>query len=204
MVKFNCKCDYCINDNFPNHSYYWTNINYSNGQVWIEIPKNGSGSIKHTIGKDRKKINVEDVSNFEKGFVVLREPLDRFKSLLAHYLLDGGTRLRFGQKWLEEINIITEVNDNTVCDIALENFDKIELIKEPHHFNSQTSFIPDEFYNLNKFEFVPMEALDKLCDRHQNSSPSNDVIITEKNENIIKDLYKEDFELYKSELLKKV
>jgi hypothetical protein len=189
-----------------NNTYVWS-INDS--VVWIEIPKNGSYNLKQfrfnfdSTKKESeqvsllKTINESEIKSFKRGFVVLRNPIERFRSLLSHYFIKGGRfDNKMGPDWLNSLGIVDFNNDN-ICDIVLDNWNHIEKLSEPHHFNSQSSFIPNEFFNLS-YMIYHMDELSLYfgLDANINSSGSSDVVISDSNLERIKKLYADDFELY--------
>jgi hypothetical protein len=189
-----------------NNTYVWS-INDS--VVWIEIPKNGSYNLKQfrfnfdSTKKESeqvsllKTINESEIKSFKRGFVVLRNPIERFRSLLSHYFIKGGRfDNKMGPDWLNSLGIVDFNNDN-ICDIFLDNWNHIEKLSEPHHFNSQSSFIPNEFFNLS-YMIYHMDELSLYfgLDANINSSGSSDVVISDSNLERIKKLYADDFELY--------
>ena len=107
--------------------------------VYLEIPKNASSSIHQHYGIRRADIGnqlykhqiqeMKDENEHLRGVVVLREPLDRFKSLISHYFLNGG-RAKYGKMWLQKNNL----RRDNIVDTVLDNFDKLNSISEPHHW----------------------------------------------------------------------
>jgi hypothetical protein len=200
-MKINCSCAYCTNN-----TYVWS-INDS--VVWIEIPKNGSynlkqfrfnfDSTKNELEQTSllKKVNESEIKLFKRGFVILRNPIERFRSLLSHYFIKGGRfDNKMGPDWINSLGIADFNNDN-ICDIVLDNWQHIEQLAEPHHFNSQSSFIPDDFFDL----YYMVYHMDELSlyfglEADVNSSGSSDVVISDFNLERIKQLYADDFELY--------
>jgi hypothetical protein len=200
-MKINCNCEYCINN-----TYVWS---VNNDAVWIEIPKNGSYNLKEfrfkfdSTKKESQqsslltKINISEINNFTRGFVILRNPLERFRSLLSHYFINGS---RFdsnkGPNWLNLLGI-QNFNNSNICDIVLDNWEHIHLLAEPHHFNSQRSFIPNEFFNLS-FMIYHIDDLSLYFGLQTgiNSSDSSNIIISDTNFLRIKKMYEDDFDLY--------
>ena len=200
-MKINCNCEYCINN-----TYIWS---VNNDAVWIEIPKNGSYNLKEfrfkfdSTKKESQqsslltKINISEINNFTRGFVILRNPLERFRSLLSHYFINGS---RFhsnkGPNWLNLLGI-QNFNNSNICDIVLDNWEHIHLLAEPHHFNSQRSFIPNEFFNLS-FMIYHIDDLSLYFGLQTgiNSSDSSNIIISDTNFLRIKKMYEDDFDLY--------
>lgn len=202
-MKFKCECNYC-----KTNTYNWL---INNGIVWVEIPKNGSYNFKtfkfnynsEKVGEVQPNslitsINEIDITNHKRAFVIIRNPIERFKSLLSHYFIHGS---RFsnnvGPYWLRSIGIHT-ANDSNICDIVLNNWDKLGSISEPHHFNSQASFIPNSFFEIphmvyNMNELSIMFGLQS----NVNTSGISDVILSSSNLDRIRTIYSDDFELYK-------
>ena len=201
-MKLNCNCDYC---NY--NGYLWL---LKNNMVWVEIPKNASYNLKsyrlnftsdYQIEQNPNsyltKINNIDLNIHKRGFVILRNPIDRFKSLISHYFIQG-RRIKQGKKWLSDLGF-ENYNNNNIIDIIFNVWDKIKTIGAVHHFNSQSSFIPDEFfeiknhmvYNTNEVSF--MFGLPKGI----NSSNSSNIFISDKNLKNILDIYKDDVDLYR-------
>lgn len=200
-MKINCNCAYCTNN-----TYIWS---INNSVVWVEIPKNGSYNLKQfrfrfdstkTESEQTsllKKINQSEIKLFKRGFVILRNPIERFRSLLSHYFIKGGRfDNKMGPNWLHSLGI-TNFNKDNICDIVLDNWKDIEKLSEPHHFNSQTSFISDDFFDLS-YMVYHMDELSLYFGLQAgiNSSGSSDVVISDSNLERIKQLYAGDFELY--------
>lgn len=197
---FKCNCNYC-----EMNTFLWE---LSDSEVWVEIPKNGSYNLKQLKFNYDSRYSVESqpnskihkISKIDKfkhksGFVVLRNPIDRFKSLLSHYFIRGG-RLKMGQDWLKLINVET-ISTNNIANIVLDNWDMIESIGEPHHFNSQKSFIPNEFFDIDS-KFYDLKNLSKIFGLNSgiNSSNSSNITLDNHAKNTLYELYSDDFYLY--------
>ena len=201
-MKFNCDCDYC---NY--NGYLWL---LKNNIVWVEIPKNASYNLKsnrfnfkgdytieQTPNAHLMKISNIDLNIHKRGFVILRNPIERFKSMISHFFIQGD-RAQIGKHWLDKLGF-NYYNNNNIVDIVFNVWDKIKSIYESHHFNSQSSFIPNEFfeiknhmvYNTNEVSF--MFGLPKGI----NSSNSSNIFISDKNLKNILDIYKDDVDLYR-------
>ena len=200
-MKFECNCIYC-----NRNTYLWK---LKNDIVWVEIPRNGSSNLKefrfkfnslHTIESQNQseliKVDNIDKLTHKRAFVILRNPIDRFKSLVSHYFIYG-QRVHFGKQWLNNLGIY-EFNNDTIVDIVLQNWDKIHTIPEVHHLNSQRSFIPDEFFEINHMVYDVGE-IGFMFGLNQKVNPSDSSNIQISNENLEKiiDIYKDDVELYK-------
>jgi hypothetical protein len=209
VINFNCKCHYC-----RNVGYVWRLLPSST--VWIEVPKNGSSGLKATLCRTKKLIPinntcffprvfktirspVNDLSQFTNGMIVLRDPVDRFRSLLSHYFIyEKGHRKHIGTLWLRGI----KVNNQNICDVVLSDFDRLKDIGSVHHFNSQVAFIPDTFFLLSNIDFIDINDLSRRDVPHIGRSDSNGVVISDKNRKIIEELYHEDVVLYNERILK--
>lgn len=195
-MKLNCKCGYC-----RDNTYIW---NIQDNMVWIEIPKNASYNLKIRRFYNNPDVKMtilksEDILKYKRGFAIIREPIERFKSLIADYFIDGlYARHRKGVEWLESVDVdLKDVNPNNLCDVVLDNWDSIETNLEPHHFNSQASFIPNEFFQINHIIFELKEtSLFLGLEPNFNSSKSSEIYISEKNYNRIVQLYIDDVQLY--------
>tara|TARA_R100000008_G_C3586487_1_gene172821 strand:- start:1116 stop:1760 length:645 start_codon:yes stop_codon:yes gene_type:complete len=205
MIKYiECECKYC-----QKNSYLWK---INKNELWVEIPKNASTTIKviHNI-RDRTAVSVNKKEIINKvihtgeivrAWAILRDPIDRFKSLLSHFFLAGG-RHHVGKKWLESIRgdspyytpKLQHLNESNVCDAVLANMLFLNKIDEPHHFNTQKSFIPDILFDLKIINFYDMKWARKQWPTINSSKP-NEIYISAKNEHIIRHLYADDFKLY--------
>ena len=67
-------------------------------------------------------------------------------------------------------------------------------IEASHHFNSQSSFIPDEILSSDKTEIIDMNSL-KNTHAMLNRSNSREIRLSTKNIDRIKQLYSEDVKL---------
>lgn len=200
-MKFNCSCDYC-----NRNTYLWV---LNNGIVWVEIPKNASYNLKEFKFKYDsrfpietqpnsfiKKINAIDLDTHKRGFVILRNPIDRFKSLISHYFING-SRVINGKHWLNNLGI-HHWDNNNILDIIFENWHNIKNISEPHHFNSQSSFIPKEFFKIPHMVYkIDEVSLMFGLQTGINSSGSSNVFVSNENLKKIIDIYEDDINLYK-------
>lgn len=202
QIKFNCSCDYC-----NRNTYLWV---LNNGIVWVEIPKNASYNLKQFKFKYDsrfpietqpnsviKKINAIDLDTHKRGFVILRNPIHRFKSLISHYFINGGRAIN-GKQWLNNLGI-HHWDNNNILDIVFQNWYAIDTIFEPHHFNSQSSFIPKEFFEIPHMIYEINEvSLMFGLQSGINSSGSSNVFVSNENLKKIIDIYEDDINLYKA------
>tara|TARA_R110000796_G_C14425650_1_gene420483 strand:- start:138 stop:761 length:624 start_codon:yes stop_codon:yes gene_type:complete len=201
-VNFNCNCRYC-----QEISYVWE---FNKKIVWVEIPKNATCYLKTFLFKFEndqwqnnspqpfsliKSIKKYQISNYKRGLLILRNPIDRFKSLISHYFIDGSKVHQGGKEWLNKYsNQYTSYND--VVDIVLNNWDKVSLLYQPHHWNTQNSFIPDNFFNLSN-HILTLEELPLFFSIPPvNISSSNKVFLSKNHINKLEKLYYDDFVLY--------
>jgi len=186
---FNCDCNYCKNHNF---------IGEIDNKIWIEIPKNGSYGLK-TNKKTTNVIQEDKISKYENVLIIVRDPIERFKSLCAHYFIDG-TRKNDGLKWLNNYDLKNIDADNIVKNV-LDNFNKIQFISEPHHWNSQTSFIPTFTLEKNVIIYELNDLSNIFNIKKTNKSLSNNIKIDDKSKNKIMKLYSKDVTLYNKHIL---
>lgn len=200
-MKFDCNCLYCTKNTF-----LWS---IDKKIAWVEIPKNGSYNIK-TIkfnydssfpdnfdNTPLRRESLNSIKNFKRVIVVLRDPVDRFKSLVSHYFISGKRAdAGLGKAWLNTIGI-DSCNESNIIDMVLNNFDKVKNIREPHHFNSQLSFIPKSVFDSNVF-FLDVSELGLFFNLNEriNSSNSQNINLTTEQIQRIQQIYKEDVELY--------
>ena len=172
------------------------------GKVWVEIPKNGSTTIKRNF-PFTDTLNINKIKNYSSGFCVLRDPVKRFKSLLSHYFLEGGGRYNHGKKWLTKNYRRTRVNGENIADIVLQDINKLQSIREPHHFNTQLSFIPKQFFELDCTFYDISEISEKLNVPVLNTSPKEKITLSEEALKSVKEIYKDDFILYEKYVINK-
>ena len=187
---FKCYCRYCATK-----TYLWK----LHGYLWVEIPKNASTSIKRTNRVEQ--ISIDRIKTFDKGFLVLREPLNRFKSMISHYFVDGYRNVH-GHHWLKKQGY-TEWSNETLVDMVLDNWDNLKDISEPHHFNTQKSFIPNEVWDIPNLVVYDMNDNIPFIEVHENKSKSEEINLSEYQEKKVKELYSDDIELYNHQILYK-
>lgn len=189
---FNCNCYYCKERTY---------VGIINNGLYIEIPKNASTLIKdrYVIGKCDFRLNEHNVHNFDKCLIVLRHPIQRFSSLISHYFIDG-LRKKYGKMWVEKNKL--EDKSDIIIDFILDNFEKLKDIHEPHHFNSQVSFIPKLVLDVN-VHFIDINDVNTYfkINTVTNSSNSFNVNFTKSQKNKIKNIYSYDYEFYKNNIL---
>ena len=192
MVKFRCNCGACYNNLYR----YSSKLD----MAFIEIPKNGSLTLKKAgyIPTQLNKINDDDILNIGKSFLIFRNPLDRFKSLLSHYFIDG-SRSNKGLSWFVKNVGNVQYDSNNIADYVIQNWNYLSSIAEPHHFNSQVSFIPDVFWETD-YKIYGMDYLSKLTHKKVNTTNSNAINMSDDNLEFIYNMYEEDFDFFKKYL----
>ena len=212
-MDFNCKCGRCNTE-----SYLWSlgKLKFSNKyspektieairqlskkyDYWVEIPKNASFALHYPfrVQEGLTNIEIKDLEKDKKGFFIFRDPIDRFKSMLSHYFIDGARNGK-GKEWLLGVigkDLLKNITGNNICDIILDNFNSLETIPESHHFNSQRFFIPDKFFDRLNYDVFNMNWAKNNLNEY-NSSSSKDIFISRENEKKIKELYEDDFQLW--------
>ena len=185
-MLFECDCRYCSDNTY---------LGDANGILYIEIPKNASYIIKEKLVKPGKcNISPDDAKNYTQSFFVFRDPIERFKSLCSHYLLDG-SRLIYGEMWMTR-NKLDKKNYNGLADMVLSNFDLLSNIREPHHWNTQMSFIPQFVFDKDVKIYGMSQISEELGVPQRNISSSNEIELTENDIERIKLLYEDDFKIY--------
>lgn len=188
VVKISCDCSYC-----KKRGYIWVR---SDRTIWIEIPKNASANLKDNyLGKIRR-VPESNLKNFSQAFCVIREPIERFKSMISHYFIDGA-RVEQGMDWLKKIGYTDFVNVNTISDVVLSNWDRIGEISEPHHWSSQLSFIPDHFWKMD-FKVFDVSELPQFFNLEKKTNVSSSSLVNLSSNAIyqIEDMYKDDIDYY--------
>lgn len=186
-MNIKCRCGFCKSSR---------NIRLTpEKEVWIEIPKNGSATLKTYMGFNHN-IAPNKIKDYSSGFAVLRDPIDRFKSLLAHYFLEGGERYRYGKKWLFKHYRAIKTDEVNLADIILQDVNKLVDIQEPHHWNSQCTFIPQDFFEINPTFYDISEISSKFDAPITNTSPSQNIKLSDSAIELIKKHYEDDFILY--------
>lgn len=185
-MLFECDCRYCKDNTY---------LGDASGVLYVEIPKNASFIIKEKLIKPKKcDISFEEAENYSESFLVFRDPIERFKSLCSHYLLDG-SRLKYGQSWMNILGL--DVNNyNGIADMVLSNFQELSKISEPHHWSSQSSFIPDFVFDKDVKIYGMSQISEELGVPQQNISSSNKIELSENDIERIKLLYEDDFKIY--------
>lgn len=192
-----CNCTYC-----NKFTYLWDMSlckSFQTKTLWVEVPKNASFVCKKYF-KNKIPILKQNLSIYNEGMIITRDPIKRFKSLLSHYFVNG-TRKQYGYEWLKniikikhnEINIIEDIGD-----IVLNNFSKLNFISEPHHFFLQSDFIPDIFWFLKKQLIINIENISNVYRNMPklNMSSSENILISNDNIEKIKTIYYKDFILH--------
>tara|TARA_R100000995_G_C3437638_1_gene101697 strand:+ start:110 stop:661 length:552 start_codon:yes stop_codon:yes gene_type:complete len=175
--------------------------------VWIEIPKNASRTLKEFYRPVNTVVKKEDLQKYNKFKIVLRDPVERFRSLLSHYFLLNydprdirSGKHRYGIEWLQKhypyLWQTKKINTTNLCDIIMRDIFLLKDIEASHHFNSQSYFIPDEIlsFDKNKIEIIDINSL-KNTHPILNRSNSQEIKLSAENIDRIKKLYDEDVKL---------
>jgi hypothetical protein len=186
-----CECPYCIKQGF-----LWV----LEGKLWIEIPKNGSSSIKNLQKRKLKKADNNDIENLE-WFFVYRNPIERFKSLVYYYFFreksihhkKENPYIKSAKRFMEKNNL-GEIKKETIFSILLEKQDKIKELCESHHFNSQCSFFPKNI-EMKNYQALELCNLGEKIPCHINKSDKV-LEINEDEKGKIMELYRDDYEFF--------
>lgn len=209
MRDLTCNCQYC-----STFTFLWED---NTGKVYLEIPKNGSWVIKveyynFIISMQHGKMQYNDkdsrikpispskLSNYTRGMVVLRDPLQRFKSNFAYFFGNEGKRTREGCLWMLKNNLISKeheysaLNNEEKLDLLIENWEKLNNFSIFHHFLSQTSFLNRGFLELDNIEVYGMKDIGSILNLDKkNTSNSTAIELTSSQESFIRTVYEEDY-----------
>jgi len=185
-----CNCKYC-----KTNSFTWK---VNDNDLWIEIPKNGTTALKKTIFKKRSIVKSEEVKKYTHGILILRNPIDRFKSLLSHYFLKRRrwNRVLNIESWAKRYIGRNKYDNTNISNYVIDNWHNIEEIPVPHHWRTQSSFIPNDFLKLNLSVYDVSELSQEFNINKQNKSLSSEIILDNYCLEFIYEFYKDDFEIY--------
>jgi hypothetical protein len=93
-------------------------------------------------------------------------------------------------------NKLDKKNYNGIADMVLSNFDLLSNIREPHHWNTQMSFIPQFVFDKDVKIYGMSQISEELGVPQRNISSSNEIELTENDIERIKLLYEDDFKIY--------
>ena len=186
-----CNCIYC-----KEHKGFPILWKLSDGNLWFEIPKNGSASIKQTH-KNRTHITNFTDYNDAIPYVILRDPIDRFLSLFKHYFLKEGRRFTRSVSFCKKLNENVDLmNIQTRLNFMIDNLDKLATEEEVHHFYPQTHFINST--NFNNFNLIDIKDLSKTLNIPVSNHTAADINIHLDNKQLqyINDIYKNDYKFF--------
>lgn len=157
----------------------------ANERAFINIPKNASSSLKKILTNNNwVESRIHKLPNTVKYFAILRDPVDRFISatnmyfsLLPHCF---ETKVKTVKSNTKIRNNILETNDS--------------------HYEKQYHFLMDlDVNNIDLFYFKS-DVVNNVCEYlnvpfEKHNEMFSDKIITNVNEEIIRNTYKEDYEL---------
>jgi len=198
-----CKCGYCVDgSDYAGFPSVWR---IAEDKLWIEIPKNGSAFMKHHFkvpffpGIINDKVTRNDYDTSEIPWVIVRDPIERFSSMIRHYT--WGSR----NNYLRQIYSGDISNVNALIDSFIEKCNTLGSTVEGHHFHPQCYFVRDlEFKSINVVHlkdagkvFYPEISIDKVSDYHLNRSNGEGKIkFNEDQIKRIKEKYSEDYEFF--------
>ena len=158
---------------------------------FIEISKNASSAVREKFKKNR--IPYEKLSLDDSYFFIVRDPLDRFRSLIAHYF-SKGRRREYGDLFLKSKKI--NHNIESIIDFVLDDFNCLNTIKDPHHWKSQCFFIPKKLADSNLIPINIKDVSDIFDLEVINSSDTENIKLSKNNIKKVKELYENDFTFY--------
>lgn len=193
-MKFKeCHCDYCdAVGSYPGFPAVWR---LRTNQLWIEVPKNASTFMKKVFFD--MKIEKEYDKN-EVPTVILRDPVERFISLVKHYSFDPGPKSAYLHHIYTGNLEDTESLVNSFIDQVFEFDTKVQC----HHFYPQTYFF--KTLPFDKINFIKMKDISKTFNLSDNDNKkfknksSGFIIPTDDQVKKIKEIYQGDYEYYES------
>ena len=175
---------------------------YGVREFWVDIPKNASTSIKERWALTRQPSIFPKALYSEldcKPLAVYRDPMDRFVSLLNHYLTKSGTYGRFlkGTAALADIGVnINEVELPERISLFMGCLSKLTGFHQVHHFYPQTYWLPEEF---EEFTWIPMHKVGEVF-HTKNTTPGSGLItldmLTDTQKHFILNEYKVDYDYF--------
>jgi hypothetical protein len=115
--------------------------------------------------------------------------------------MEKGGRYNRGKEWLAQYYRNVLINGENIADIVLQDINKLRNINEPHHFNTQLSFIPEQFFELDYTFYDISEISEKLNVPVLNTSKREKIILSEDAIKSVKEIYKDDFILYEKYII---
>ena len=202
MIFQECDCEFCSKGLqkviFPI---------FLNGHVeyWLDIPKNASTSIKYKFKLEglpplHREIYPVMAANGTKPYAIWRDPMERFVSLLNHYLTRSGPYGRFnrGQKLFASMGLDIEgIPIQQRVHILMNNLEKLTGFHFVHHWFPQTYWLPEEF---TKFNWVAMEDVTEVFgigNTNPGSGKITEDMLSEYHREFIHEIYQDDFEYFK-------
>ena len=188
-----CKCWYCTKMKWPLIRQISSEYN------WVEIPKNGSSSIKEHIGS-RAHV-VKDVRITERPVLCfVRHPIARFISVFNHYFADNKeSRYQRGIDFFTRMgHDINKFSIEERVDFLIQHFEHLNYKDECHHFYPQSYFVN----GINNLEIYDVSHINDMFPDITSYNVSRNGIRTLSDENSewVLTHYKSDIELYKQRL----
>lgn len=184
-----CPCTYC-----STFSFVWK---LPNNTLWVEIPRNGSLSVKSEPSfSPLFNVLYREINQFSDAFWFMRHPVARFKSLLSEYFFYG-KKISAGKAWIN--NIVPGASDDLIPEIVCDYFDDISKLPECHLWDTQASFVPNEVMELPTIKAFDVSFLhEKMNLPYSNQTDSHKIDLPERCIHFIQDFYCDDYEMYGS------
>jgi hypothetical protein len=189
---------------------------YSGNCAMMCIPKNACISLSlftnenniknypHNRGDNKNPERVKRLHSHDMIFCVLRNPMDRVISAY-YYLYNGGRNAYDKRDWEKYCSKYENIEEFILNGMEVAKNEQI-------HFHSQESWLMDSCGKvpIENIEFLRFESLNddlkKFSEKygfkystveHKNKSNKKSNILSEKSLNKIRELYQEDYELYR-------
>lgn len=184
-----CHCGYCEKKKFP---LLWNIPKHD--FLWLEIPKSGSWIMKQHFKIDKQEqFIVRDYAKAkgQKIIVIVRDPIERFRSMYGHYFTPDGLRYKFVEKMMQG----RDPYDPKTVDFVLDNLHRLNTTHQSHHFYPQSYFVPESL--MPQVECVWIQELtDKLGVPKGNATKNvEQVKFTSEQEHRISLIYRQDYQM---------
>lgn len=199
MIFQKCDCWFCA------HGYQKVIHTFEmNGvrEFWVDIPKNASAAIKARWELGEKpsifpKALYKDLDC--KPLAVYRDPMERFVSLLNHYLTPSGPYGRFKKGTAALADMCVDIHDVGLVQrtiLFMEYLPKLTGFHQVHHFYPQTFWLPEEF---EEFTWIPMSRVSEVFDAPNTTPGSHKItedMLTVRMRNFVENEYYDDYEYF--------
>lgn len=145
-----------------------------------------------------KVINKSKIKANSIKFAVYRDPVDRFISIYKHFILAGNKRW-----YIDALNLRNDNNFDRFIEFAKFEISKSNSLMQDEHIRKQIDYYKEEdvdyivkLEDLN--DFLKYINIDPANYKLNNTDKYKDFTINDSQKEIIKNLYKDDYNILKS------